>query len=67
MPDTTKAVDVPTTEQIRTMNIYEKMLRAQTEIKWVKKNLTIEMSEKNKYKAVAEADVIEAVKPIEER
>ena len=46
------------------MNIYEKMLAITTEISTVAKNLSVGEG-KSKYKAVGEADVLAAVKPIE--
>ena len=46
------------------MNIYEKMLAITQEISTVAKNLSVE-SGKIRYKAVGEADVLAAVKPIE--
>ncbi len=46
------------------MNIYEKMLKATEEIRTVAKNLEVGIG-KNQYKAVGEADVLNAVKPIE--
>ena len=46
------------------MNIYEKMLKATDSINKVAKNLKVGVGQ-NQYKAVGEADVLEAVKPIE--
>lgn len=46
------------------MNIYEKMSAITTEVAAVAKNLTVETG-KGKYKAVSEADVLAAVKPVE--
>ena len=46
------------------MNIYEKMLKATDSINKVAKNLKVGAGQ-NQYKAVGEADVLEAVKPIE--
>lgn len=48
------------------MNLYEKMQAITAEISTVAKNLKIE-SGKQKYKAVSEADVLAAVKPLEEK
>lgn len=49
------------------LNIFQRMLKATTEIDRVAKNLKVDISSKQSYKAVAEADVLEAVKPIEEK
>jgi hypothetical protein len=46
------------------MNIYQKMLEATNKINKVAKNLNVGMG-KSQYKAVGEADVLEAVKPVE--
>lgn len=46
------------------LNIYQKMLKATEEIQTVAKNLQVGTG-KSSYKAVGEADVLEAVKPIE--
>lgn len=46
------------------MNIYEKMSEATNRINKVGKNLKVGLGQ-NQYKAVGEADVLEAVKPIE--
>ena len=46
------------------MNIFEKMLKATDEINRVAKNLSVGIGQ-NQYKAVGEADVLAAVKPVE--
>lgn len=46
------------------MNIYEKMSEITAELQTVGKNLTVGEG-KNKYKAVSERDILDAVKPIE--
>ena len=46
------------------MNIYEKMLAITEELTAVAKNLTVGVGS-NAYKAVGEADVLSAVKPLE--
>ena len=46
------------------MNLYEKLSAITTEITAVAKNLNVGFG-KNQYKAVGEADVLAAVKPIE--
>lgn len=48
------------------MNIYEKMIEATKRISTVAKNLDVETGKGKSYKAVSEADVLRAVKPIEE-
>ncbi len=50
--------------EIKQMNIYEKMSAITEEIAKVAKNLTVGVG-KNQYKGVSEADVLNAVKPIE--
>ena len=49
----------------KTMNIYQKMSKATDKIQKVAKNLKVGEGTKQSYKAVGEADVLEAVKPIE--
>ena len=49
------------------MNIFQRMLAATSEIDRVAKNLKVDISKSQSYKAVAESDVLEAVKPIEEK
>lgn len=48
------------------MNIYEKMLAATAKIATVAKNLSVDTGKGKGYKAVSEADVLAAVKPVEE-
>ena len=48
------------------MNIYEKMIEATKRISTVAKNLDVDTGKGKSYKAVSEADVLRAVKPIEE-
>ena len=47
------------------MNIYQKMLKATERIGVVAKNLKVEITKNNAYKAVSERDILDAVKPIE--
>ena len=47
------------------MNIYQKMLAATSEIATVAKNLTVDQGAGRSYKAVSEADVLNAIRPIE--
>lgn len=46
-------------------NIYERLLLISTELQTVAKNLEVSMGKNGKYKAVGEADVLRAVKPLE--
>lgn len=48
------------------MNIYEKMLAITSELSRVAKNLEVGFGQ-NKYKATGEADVLAAIKPLEEK
>lgn len=56
-----------TTPQTASLNIFQRMLAATSEINHVAKNLKVDISKSQSYKAVAESDVLEAVKPIEEK
>lgn len=49
------------------MNIYEKMSAITNELGVVAKNLNVDMGKGKSYKAVQEKDVLDAVKPIEEK
>ena len=49
------------------MNIYQKMAAVTAELQTVAKNLMVETGRGKGYKAVSERDVIDAVKPIEEK
>ncbi len=49
------------------LNIFQRMLAATSEINRVAKNLKVDINKSQSYKAVAESDVLEAVKPIEEK
>lgn len=55
------------TKQTAPLNIFQRMLAATSEINRVAKNLKVDISKSQSYKAVAESDVLEAVKPIEEK
>lgn len=55
-----------TKTDIKGLNIYQRMLGATGKINRVAKNLKVNVTKTSSYKAVAEADVLEAVKPIEE-
>lgn len=54
-----------TVEEIKSMNIFQKMATISAEITRVGKNLSIQAG-KESYKAVGEGDVLAAVKPLEE-
>ena len=49
------------------MNIYQKMSAITAELQTVAKNLTVETGKGKGYKAVSERDIIDAVKPLEEK
>ena len=49
------------------MNIYQKMLRISAEIGTVSKSLDVSLGGNKSYKAVAERDILNAVKPLEEK
>lgn len=55
------------TKQIEELNIYEKMSAITNELGVVAKNLNVDMGKGKSYKAVQEKDVLDAVKPIEEK
>lgn len=50
-----------------TLNIYQKMLAATSDIQTVAKNLNVEITKGKAYKAVGELDILNAVKPVEEK
>lgn len=47
------------------LNIYQKLLKITEELKTVEKNLNVQVTKSNSYKAVGERDVLDAVKPLE--
>lgn len=49
------------------MNLFEKMAKITAELATVQKNLTIQQAKNSSYKAVSERDIIDAVKPLEEK
>ena len=49
------------------MNIYQKMAAITAELQTVAKNLMVETGKGKGYKAVSERDIIDAVKPLEEK
>lgn len=52
-------------EEVKTMNIFQRMSAITTECEAVAKNLTVGKGTNKEYKAVGEGDVLRAVKPIE--
>ena len=52
-------------EEAKKLNIYQKMLKATEKISKVAKNLKVDISKTMSYKAVSEADILDAVKPVE--
>lgn len=53
--------------KIEELNIYQKMSAITTEMSVVEKNLKVEVSTTNSYKAVSERDILDNVKPLEEK
>lgn len=51
--------------EIKDLNIYEKMSLITTEMAVIEKNLKVAVNAKNSYKAVSERDVLDNVKPLE--
>ena len=49
------------------MNIYQKMAKITAELKTVAKNLEVQQTRNSSYKAVSERDILDAVKPLEEK
>jgi hypothetical protein len=49
------------------MNIYEKLSAITAELQTVAKNLTVQTNKTSSYKAVSERDILDAVKPLEEK
>ena len=49
------------------MNIYQKMSAITAELRTVAKNLTVQTTKTSSYKAVSERDILDAVKPLEEK
>lgn len=50
-----------------TKNIFQRMSAITAELRTVAKNLTVPTGGKNSYKAVSERDILDAVKPLEEK
>lgn len=53
--------------EIKELNIFEKMNAVTNELRTVAKNLNVDMGNGKSYKAVQEKDVLDAVKPLEEK
>lgn len=49
------------------MNIYQKMAKITAELKTVAKKLEVQQTKNSSYKAVSERDILDAVKPLEEK
>ena len=54
-------------KKVEELNIFEKMSAITNELGVVAKNLNVDMGKGKSYKAVQEKDVLDAVKPIEEK
>lgn len=54
-------------EDIKKLNIYEKMSLITEEIGVVEKNLKVQVNQTNSYKAVSERDILDNVKPLEKK
>lgn len=65
MPNIPNPTDVPI--DTKKMNIYQKMLRISAEIKTIGKSVDVPTGNNKSYKAVAEKDILAAVKPLEEK
>lgn len=55
------------TEEYKNLNIYQRMLKIQTELQTVAKKLNVNTGKGGSYKAVSERDVIDAIKPLENK
>lgn len=53
--------------EVKAMNIYQRMLAIQSELATVAKNLTVSTGAKSSYRAVGEKDILDAVKPLEQK
>lgn len=67
MSEAVKPATAPTADEIRAMNIWWKLAAITAELPTVAKNLDVPTGGKNSYKAVSERDIIDAVKPLEEK
>lgn len=53
--------------EVKAMNLYQRMLAIQSELATVAKNLTVSTGGKSSYRAVGEKDILDAVKPLEQK
>lgn len=56
-----------TEQEIKKLNIFERLSLITAEIGVVEKNLKVQVNKNSSYKAVSERDVLDAVKPIEQK
>lgn len=54
-------------EDIKSLNIFERMMLITKEIGVIEKNLNVQMTQNKSYKAVSERDILDNVKPLEEK
>ena len=54
-------------EDIKSLNIFERMMLITKEIGVIEKNSNVQMTQTNSYKAVSERDVLDNVKPLEKK
>ena len=54
-------------EDIKSLNIYEKMMLITEEMGVIEKNLKVQVTQANSYKAVSERDILDTVKPLEKK
>lgn len=54
-------------EDIKSLNIYEKMMLITEEMGVIEKNLKVQVNQTNSYKAVSERDILDNVKPLEKK
>ena len=55
------------TDDIKKLNLYEKLLLITNEVGVIEKSLNVQVSSNSSYKAVSERNVLDAVKPIEQK
>ena len=53
--------------EIKEMNIYQRMAAITAELKTVEKELTVKTTSTSSYKAVSERNILDAIKPLEEK
>lgn len=54
-------------EDIKSLNIYEKMMLITEEMGVIEKNLKVQVNKESSYKAVSERDILDNVKPLEKK